>query len=738
MLGAVLGALSPGAATGHDIVDAIYRAAFVAAVTLAGSRSRRWSLVFGAGIVAIFGVGLGQILGIAALAGAGYAAWKDFRNRLVGASLGAVISLAALRLGPGPFLGSTVVLGTLAVVPLMWSGYKISSRAARRNVRRGIAAIAVIFIAGFIMAGIRAATSVSTLRTSATDLRNAVDAASDGDTEAATDGFTRAQAGFASVESGGSILLSPARLIPIAAQNMAVVEQVSSAGADLSAAAAELTSSVDYDAIRRDGGGVDLAVLESISGPVARADDALNAAGDTIDGLAREWLLPPLATRVDELDDKVTDYGGQTRVARIALDHAPALLGAGGERRYLVLLGNPAELRDLGGHLGNWAELTIADGAINLTEVGRPSELSQPQLDAAVADDANVPESMVGLQPARYPQNWSGSLDFSLVAQMSSRLFTAATGRSVDGVLYADPHVVSALLAITGPVEAPGLGRTIGSGDVVGFLTKDQFADYGTDSEGDDAVTEFIETVFERFQSSTLPGPRSIGDTFSPLVHAGRLRMISFHDDDQPLLDLTGLSNTFDDTVTDYLAVVNRNANPSKIDAYLTRDNDYRVLWNPATGEVTATVTVTLRNTAPATGLPDVVIGNGFGAPWGTNRTDLAVITPLGLKGVSVDNAEVGAMPLVEGRGWRHTVRVDVPAGGERTVRFELKGRLQPARAYDLFIAAQPTLNPGSTNVTITSTDGSFRPADGLDVLETEATTTVEDLGEHRLSAALR
>jgi len=52
---AILGTLSPGAPTGHDVVDAVYRAVFVAVLALAASRARRWSVIIGAAIATAAG-----------------------------------------------------------------------------------------------------------------------------------------------------------------------------------------------------------------------------------------------------------------------------------------------------------------------------------------------------------------------------------------------------------------------------------------------------------------------------------------------------------------------------------------------------------------------------------------------------------------------------------------------------------------------------------------------------------
>ena len=60
-----------------------------------------------------------------------------------------------------------------------------------------------------------------------------------------------------------------------------------------------------------------------------------------------------------------------------AAEVGPALLGADGPRRYFVAFTNPAEARGQSGLMGNWSELTIDEGRIELTDTGRTAVLDR-------------------------------------------------------------------------------------------------------------------------------------------------------------------------------------------------------------------------------------------------------------------------------------------------------------------------------------------------------------------------
>ena len=728
----VMGMLSPGEPTGHAVIDAVYRGGFVALVALAGSRARRWSVISSSAIVTAGSIGLGLLFGAVALLMSVLIVGRDIRNRIYGACVGTFVGLACLRLRIEWFLGASALVATVASGLMLWSGYRVSRSRPKRVVRWSLALGALVMVVGVGMAGYQAIAFASPLEDGVRSTVDGVASVQNGETVRGAEQFSVARDTFSDVAGrAGAWWLFPSRMVPFVAQNLDAVVTLSESGASLTEAAERTASEVDYSTIRREGGGVDLELLARFRDPVVEASRRLADAAALVDDLDSPWLVAPIADRLDDFDEKVTDLRSQTDLAADALTYGPALFGGEGERRYLVLLGNPAEARDIGGHIGNWAELTMTDGAISLVEVGTPLELSQPELDNAVEDRGNVPPSLLGMRPATFPQNWGASLSFPIDAEVAAQLFQAKTGRRIDGVLYADPFAMAAMLSITGPVGVPGLDKQVDSTNAVRFLTHDQYVDFPSESEGDTAVTELVRTVFDRLTKTTLPGPAQLGASFGPLVKDGRLRMVSLHDVDHPLLARLALDYGFVPVEgDDLLAVVTRNANPSKIDSYLSRDITYDVRWDPETGSIGATVTVVLRNDAPAGGLPPYLIGNSGGRPDGTNITDLAIVTPFEATSATVDGVETVMSPLRDDNVWRHTVRTEVPPGGERRVVVALEGEVSPGARYRLRFSGQPLVNDDSTRVVVTADGQDLVGGPGIDVADGQATITLRHLGQ--------
>ena len=444
-----------------------------------------------------------------------------------------------------------------------------------------------------------------------------------------------------------------------------------------------------------------------------------------------------LADRVDEVGDKVDGARRAAALAVVAARRAPAMLGADGERRYLVLLGNPAEARDIGGHIGNWAEVVVADGTIDVRRVGQPYDLYTPNTVPRPTLTAGAyPQSLVELRPDLYPQNWGGSPDLPTVARLAAEVWPQVNGgQQVDGVAYADPTAFAALLELTGPVTVPGTSTRLTSENAEEYLTRTQFAELRQTGQDEDPLGQVIKDALRSFTTSQLPKPGSLGEVFGPVVAHGHLQLASLHPEDDALLARTGLMGRVERPgAGDLLAVVTRNVNPSKIDAYLRRVVDYDVSWNVANGETRGVLKVTLTNTAPPSGLPDVVLNGPPGTPNGTNRTQLCVLSPLQVRNASVDGEPAGVGSLPELRGVdRHCLFVDLGPGATRTVQLNLLGTLGARVPYLLQWVGQPTVGPDRARLTVradrTSVDGGQRRARvRLDPVQDELVTVTPDV----------
>ena len=198
-------------------------------------------------------------------------------------------------------------------------------------------------------------------------------------------------------------------------------------------------------------------LLRTATAPLADASRRLNASIELLAHDGRHSLLPPLRDRVDEALAQLRPVGAQTSALASVARLAPAALGAGTSRTYLLLFANPSEIRAGGGFVGAAGDVTMADGAPEQLEI-RAEEYFTPLFKQRFEPPYPLPRYF------NYKNNpfelgeagWDPN--FPTDARTSETMFTSATGRTVDGTLSLDPYAISAALAITGPVQVPGIG----------------------------------------------------------------------------------------------------------------------------------------------------------------------------------------------------------------------------------------------------------------------------------------
>jgi hypothetical protein len=707
--GAVWGALLTDAVapTGNAGVDAAERAALVALGALAGSRARRWPLFVIAALASLLAEGVGLALGLGAVAASTVLLAVDRRNRAVGAAAGAAVTLCVMQLRPVGPLGFTALIGTVLFVSMCVSAYQRIGRVGRRRTRLAVIGTGVVVLAGLIATGGVLFGQVNTVETAVDNTRRGAAAARDGKTGAATELLNEAAVGFGETSDRlGAPWLAPARLVPGVAQNLEALRAGTTMGRDLNSSAAFAATSVDYQALRQEGGGVNLAQLKETEVPVEALASSLDAAVEGLADIESPWVVAPLRTRLDDVAVEVGDLASETELAQLALADVPPLLGADGPRRYLVMVGNPAEGRDFGGFMGGWALLLVNDGGIGLEESGTARELygSEPTRQPP-SPSSDFPPSFIDMAPGRYTQNWTSSPDLDVVAAAATNLMEANGRGHIDGVIYADPAALAEFVALTGPIAVPGTVAEINATNTEAFFTRDQFRVLPQDGEDDEAIGELTGEIFDRLGSADLPGPRELGERFGPLVRDGHLAMATGIDDDRALLDRTGLSAPLPKTDGDLLGIVERNVAPNKMDVFLNRTHNYDVAWDADDGARIATLTSTYTNDVgdPAR-LPPVVVGNESGTPIGTQIREVSILTPSLNASLEVDGERTTVRTAVEQGIYRHSVFVRIPPGQSIDLRWRLESTLPPG-PYDLTLVRPANGGATETNVVVREGD---------------------------------
>jgi hypothetical protein len=747
---AVGAAFAAGEATGWGPADVAWRAALGAVVVLAGAKARRWTWVLAAAVGTVAAPDLATaapaLLGLAiSLVNAALGR----RTRVVGAVVLGLAVQTLLRLDlPDPHgLASLVAAGGLA--PALVTGYQRSVRPVRRAVRIGLLVIVLAGLALAVGQAVAVLDARSSVAVGIDAARSGFDAAREGDEQGAVEQFEAAADAFDEANDALSAPWAAAgRAIPLLGQHAVAMSDITDAGAELATSAAGATGDAPLDDLRFEDGVMDLDRVAAFADPLDRAEAALLEARAVVDDVDSEWLVPPLADRVDQFAAEVDEALPQAELARRGVAVAPELFGGDGIRRYFLAFTTPAEQRGLGGFLGNFGILTADHGDLELARSDEIVALQRPltAADATISGPPDYVNRYGRFRPATTPGDVTLSPDFPAVSNVLRELYPQAGGPELDGVILVDPLALQALLTFTGPITVEGYPTPLTSENAAQVLLREQYLNFDARQDRKDFLEEASRKTFEALTSGDLPGPREVTDVLGPMVDQGRLLVHSFHDDEQAFFAQLGVDGTFpQDPGGDLLAVTTQNSAHNKGDSFLQRRVDYQATVDPETGVVEATATVTLVNGAPAGGLPDELIGVNPSAgtpnlpdlPPGTNRMYLSLYSPLGLA-----SAEVGGEPLyVEAQlelGVNvYSQYVDVPPGGTTTVTFHLGGGVDLTDGYRLTIAGQPTINADEVTVSIGVASGTIDGGDGFTEADDRLTATWTDSEDHRLTATI-
>lgn len=678
---AVLAGASPTGSTGVDVVMV---GVSVGAVVWAAGSAPWWAISLAAGVSAVTSgqFVLAVIGAIAFVGGLFIGARRDHQSELR-SLVAAVVANVLIRSDLNGFFGLSAVVGIATGVLLLGVGLRRRPARVRRS---GFGVAAVVVFVGAVGGGLSVAAAVSArsdLRLGAQLSRQAIATLNDGDYEQAAVEFAQASfvLGRAEDRLNGPFAL-PGRVVPGVAQNVRGTALLSAEASDGTAEVAAALRSIDPSALRLVGGAIDLDVVRAAEAPLRGVRDALVEVRAVRDDVDSAWLVGPLQRELAQLDRRLDDNEPRLDTVIDAVRLAPQLLGADGERRYLILFTTPAEARGLGGFTGNYAEMSVLDGRVELEQFGRSEQLNRRSSEAR-ASCADCPSEYLdhwgrfgannGPDRTVGPAVWSNlavAAHFPDIAESAQLLYPQATGSMIDGVIVIDPYVVEALMRYTGPIEVPELGVTVRPGNAASFILRDQYLITQDRPERVDALDTLGRGAIEALLSGELPRPARLARDLGPLIAERRLLMWTDDAEEQALLDTTGLLGSIPDLGADGgFSVSVNNTGQSKIDVFLERTVDARLVDDEGVSHLVADVTFT--NGAPAGGLPTYVIGNGFGLAEGSSRVFVTFYGPAGLD-VVTRNGEAIAVSSQTEAGWSAYGFDDVLGPGE-TVEYHLE-----------------------------------------------------------------
>jgi hypothetical protein len=521
-----------------------------------------------------------------------------------------------------------------------------------------------------------------------------------GDTDTASRQVDRAveQAGLARSSTSALPwrLLTP---VPVLGDPFNTTRQVAAAVDDLAQRvlrpAAQAGAVLNPSALRPSGARIDVVALASAQAPLERASAASTA-------LLQQVAAIPPAGWIGQVDDARSQLLAQTqqlttllRDTSTAVTLLPPMLGADGPRTYFLGFQTNAEAAGTGGLLGGFAILKADAGAVSFDTLAANSELmNRPTgaLDLGPSYDQTYGQ----YNPTGVWQNSNESAHFPYAARAWQAMWQRQTGQRVDGAIATDPVALSYILGATGGVTLAD-GEKVTADNVVQLTEVDAYARFGANLNTERKA--FLQQIAQAVVGQVTSGKGSTTALLTALGRAageGRLDVWSSTPTEQQVLATTPLAHEVPTDPAPFAGVTVNNYSNGKLDYYLGRTISYQA--SGCSGQYrTSTVTVTLTNNAPATGLPAYVTTQRRDYPQGPPGTNTANLQLLATndalaRGVSLDGA---AAPFVLTSDRGHpalTVLVQLQPGQTRTVVFNL---LEPTSATGAArVPAQPLVEP--------------------------------------------
>ena len=372
------------------------------------------------------------------------------------------------------------------------------------------------------------------------------------------------------------------------------------------------------------------------------------------------------------------------------------MLGQDGPKRYFLAFQNEAEARGTGGLPGAFAIVEANHGKLGFTRMESDTTLNG--IAATVDFGPDYHHLYDGAGTTTLYVNGNLSPHFPYAAQIWASMWQKYSGQQVDGVIAVDPTALGYLLAVTGPATLPDKSQ-VSAANAVALTQSTSYAKFGGTSAAAIAQRKAYQLDIASAASKKILGAR--GDPAALLRAAGKAagerRILVWSADPAVQADLaqTSVAGIIPTTTAPYVGLSIVNDGGNKLDYYLDRSLTWQRTGCGPTRRTT--VTITLTNNAPASGLSPYVTGrsdsHSYPVKPGDNRLEVSYFAT---QGALMEAVTVAGQPGTASIGAEHghpvyTVDLELPRGTSRTIVLHLS---EPAGTGAPIVLRQPLVRP--------------------------------------------
>lgn len=247
---------------------------------------------------------------------------------------------------------------------------------------------------------------------------------------------------------------------------------------------------------------INVAAVTQLLDAVQDAAPSMQKCADVAESLP-EMHIEQLKSVVDPAKEKLVTINATFQKAAALAPVAGPVLGANGNRTYLIVAQNSAELRSSGGFPGSMGTLEIRDGEIILNDFAKVYDVLTDTNPSSVSI-TDEEYALFGAAGMDCPRDAGIDPDFTRVASIWAASYEERNVAHLDGVISITPSVVQDILAIVGPVTLSD-GTELTGSNATKVLQSDIYWKYlaeGADPDGTGgAVTDalFAQAAHETF-----------------------------------------------------------------------------------------------------------------------------------------------------------------------------------------------------------------------------------------------
>ncbi|MGI8870258.1 MAG: DUF4012 domain-containing protein [Mycobacteriales bacterium] len=431
-----------------------------------------------------------------------------------------------------------------------------------------------------------------------------------------------------------------------------------------------VATNLDPATLRRSGNEINIAAIAASRPALKLATEQLAAAAAQVHASPASTWISTVDRGRSQLLTKLTNLSGTLNSADRAATLMPAMLGVNKPMRYFVGVQNEAEARGTGGIPGTYAIVVAYHGKVRITQIGSDTEMEKLDVTTDLGPDF---QSLYGSAlPMRHFANSNVSPHFPYAARIWAAMWRQKSGQRIDGAIALDPTALGYFLKMTGPAHLAD-GTVVSASNLSSLTQQQAYVRYHDTTRRKAYLVGLAKAV----ETKILGGegnPLALMQAASLAANQRRILVWAADPRLEAELQKTPMSGIIPQTKTAYAGLAVINAAGSKLDYYLNR----RVTWQRSCNPHDVTARITLRNGAPASGLPAYVTfrsdSRAKSAKPGDNRLHVQWYASAGSKllGLTVEG-KPGLVSTHQERGHPvYLVDLELPQGVTRTIVLHL------------------------------------------------------------------